>query len=202
MKYKDGEPKEVKEAFRQLLNEGESLGKFHLDISLLISARFIDPLKSFVKESWGKYEKLLNSLNMVVSELYTHRKKLKESSQDYHQLARNAERSEAGLADLISRFERGEMNRGELERETGKAGELKVFVEEAKQKYTRNVESTNMLWNKLFSNFMPFIKSIDKSEKKRRALIMSKGEEFEKMRRKCFDIENLNIKVGLSENGL
>ena len=202
MKIKDGEPKEVKEAFRQILTDGESFGKYHLDISLLISTKFIDPLKSFEKESWGKYEKLLNSLNIVVSELFTNRKKLRESKQDYLQLSRNSEKSELTVSNLLTRFDRGEINKGEFERETGKASELKVFVEEAKQKYLKNVETTNMLWNKLFSNFMPFIKSIDKSEKKRRALIMGKGESFGKLRKKCFDIENVNVKVSSKEDGL
>lgn len=114
---------------------------------------------------------------------------------DYHQLARNAERGEKGLSGTIARFERGEINKGELERETNKAGELKVFVEEARQKYQGQVENTNMLWNKLFTNFMPFINAIDKSERKRRAIVIAKGEEFNRMRRKALVIDELDSKV-------
>lgn len=130
-----------------------------------------------------------------MNDLFTNRKRLNETEENYHQLSYNAERGEKNLSNLIEEFEAGKVTKQELERETSKASELKIFVEEEKIKYQDDIEKVNMLWNKLFSNFMPFISTINKSEKEKRALLMGKIAEFKKIKEKVFRVSKMNIKV-------
>lgn len=137
----------------------------------------------------------MNNLNLVVNDLYTNRKKLKEDEESFHQLSFNVERAEKNLSTMIEEFEMGRAGRQELERETVKASELKIFVEESKQRYQGDIDKVNTLWNKLFSNFMPFVSTINKSEREKRALLMGKVDEFKKIKQKVFRISKLSIKV-------
>ena len=164
-------------------------------MSIVISSQFIEPLQRFENENYGKYDKLLNNLNLVVNDLYTNRKRMRENEENFHQLSFNAERVENNMATIIEDFDSGKVTKQDLEKETGKATELKIFVEEAKIKYQEDVERVNMLWNKLYSNFMPFVSTINKSEKEKRAMLMGKIEEFKRIKQKVFRINKLSMKV-------
>ena len=171
------------------------MGKFHMDMSIVLSSEFIEPLQKFENENYAKYDKLLHNLNLVVNDLYTSRKKLKENEESYHQLSHNSERGEKSLSHMIEEYEAGKVTKQELERETTKASELKIYVEESKIKYQSDIEKINMLWTRLFSNFMPFVSTINKSEREKRALLMGKIAEFKRIKEKVFRFNKLNVKV-------
>ena len=164
-------------------------------MSIVISSQFIEPLQHFETTNYTKYDKLLHDLNLVINDLFTCRKKLKENEETFHQLSFNGERSEKNLTSMIEDFENGKVSKQDLERETGKASELKIFVEESKIKYQDEVDKVNMLWNKLFSNFMPFVSTINKSEKEKRALLKGKIDQFKQIKNTVFRNHKLNIKV-------
>lgn len=170
----------------ELTSVFQRISKFNLEISLLLTNNFIEPLSQFQLDSSKHNYKMFKELETLVTNLEKNKKTVKASREAYYQMCSNADKSEDRLKQILEKVDKGTYSKMDLGKETEKTAQLKVFAQEAKADYETKCKESSQAWADFKERFFIHFETFDLKEENRIDIIKRKALTL------CNDLRNLH----------
>lgn len=156
----------------ELTNIFQKISKFNLEVSLILNNNFIEPLNQFHSDSSKHNMKIFKELEVIVTNLEKNKKAVKTARDSYFQFSSNAEKSEDRLKSML---DKSNLSNKDLQKETERTSQLKVYSEEARIEYENRCKDSNVSWTEFKDRFMVNFETFDLKEENRIDIIKKKA---------------------------